>query len=128
MALVALSEFTDRLGRTLDVTETPRANAALEDASTVVLDAGDSTWTEVDVPDPVKTVVLAVARRVFENPEGATQKSVGDLSLSYGSNSDGGGRSQSALTLTSAERRTVRRAAGLTTSGSVTLVSPYTTS
>lgn len=125
MALVALTDFEDRLGRTLtDAAEISRANAAIEDASTVVLEVGDSTWTSADVPDAAATVVLSVARRVFENPEGATQKSVGDLSVSYGSVSSGSVANP--LELTSRERRRVRSAAGLTQT-SITLVSPYGT-
>lgn len=125
MALVALAEFEERLGRTLtDAAEISRANAALDDASTVVLEAGDSTWTDADVPDAAATVVLTVARRVFENPEGATQKSVGDLSVSYGSVSSGSVANP--LELTSKERRRVRKAADIALT-SVTLASPYGT-
>lgn len=125
MALVVLAAFEDRLGRTLtDLDEIDRANAALEDASTVVLEAGDSTWDETTVPDAAATVVLTVARRVFENPEGATQKSVGDLSVSYGSVSSGSVANP--LELTSKERRRVRKAADIILT-SMTLASPYGT-
>lgn len=125
MALVDQAAFEERLGRTLtDTSEIARANAALEDASTVVLEVGDDTWTSADVPEAAATVVLSVARRVFENPEGATQKSVGDLSVSYGSVSSGSVANP--LELTSRERRRVRSAAGLTLT-SMTLVSPYGT-
>lgn len=125
MALVDVAEFTARLGRTLDATETTRAINAIEDASRLVLDVGDSTWTDVDVPDVVATVVLQVARRAFDNPDGATQKSMGDASVSYGSAGDGRS-SPGALYLTKDERRAVRKAAG-TTPTAVTLESPYGT-
>lgn len=124
MALVDVSEFTARLGRELDATETVRAISALEDASRLVLDVGDSGWTADDVPDVVATVIMQVARRAFENPDGATQKSVGDLSVSYGSTQNAA--AVGALRLSREERRTVRRAADLTAT-SVTLESPYGT-
>lgn len=125
MALAALTEFEARLGRTLvDTDEISRAETALDDASTVVLEVGDDTWTAENVPDAAATVVLTVARRVFENPEGATQKSVGDLSVSYGSVSSGS--VSNPLELTSQERRWVRKAADIALT-SVTLASPYGT-
>lgn len=125
MALVDTSELTARLGRSLDGTETTRAANVLEDASRLVLNVGDSTWTDDDVPDVVATVVLQVARRAFENPDGVTQKSVGDASVSYGGARQGGS-TDGALYLTKEERRIVRKAAGVDLTA-VTLESPYGT-
>lgn len=122
MALVDITAFEDRLGRPMtDTSEIVRATSALEDASTLVLDEGDATWTADTAPDIVKTIVLTVARRVFENPEGASQKSVGDASVSYRPTSrDGAPQTE----LTTHERRRVRKAAGIALT-SMTLSSPY---
>jgi hypothetical protein len=51
-------------------------------------------------PDAVKAVVLAVAARLFTNSDGVTQKSIGDVSLSYG-------RAQAGPGLTEWERSTL---------------------
>ena len=53
-----------------------------------------------DPPDAVKAVTLAVAARLFNNADGVTQKSIGDVSLSYG-------RAQAGPSLTEWERATL---------------------
>ncbi len=83
-----------------------------------MLGEGDSTWTDADVPDAVATVVLQVARRVFDNPTGVSQKSIDDYSVSYGSVSAG------AAYLNRSELRIVRKA-GDTNFTAVGYESPY---
>lgn len=111
--LTTVDEFEVRLGRALDVDERLRATAALGDASDLVLAVGDGTWTDATVPAAVVGVVLRAARRQFDNPTGAGQMSVGDVSVSY----------PQRTFLTRADEKVVRRAAGKPTA--VTLVSPY---
>lgn len=118
--LASTSELATRLSTTFDTGQENRAAALLEDASALVLDEGDPTWTSQSVPDRVKTVVLQVAQRVWVNPEGAAQTSIGSYSVSYGGRS----ASQGAVSLTKPERRAVRRAAGRSPL-SVTLVTPW---
>lgn len=69
-----------------------------EDAGIVLLPSTYSAWGRVQVtyshgldgaPAAVKAVVLAVAGRLILNADGVTQKSVGDVSVSYGSASTG---------------------------------------
>jgi hypothetical protein len=118
--LADLPAFEARLGRPLSGDEETRAEASLADASDLARAEGDPDWNDATVPRSVVPVVLAVARRAFDNPDGAIQKSVGDVTLSYG-----GGRQGATVYLTAAERRIVRRAAGRTSAGAVTLTSPY---
>ena len=91
--LVEVSDFARRIpGGVGD--DVDRAAAALEDASTVVrAEAGTiwaahggttatlPTWVTAEdptVPDVVATVVCAVARRVFVNPDGVKSQDFGD--------------------------------------------------
>lgn len=113
MALVTVAGFEARLGRTLTGTELARAQAVLDDASAIVLHEGDATWTDTTVPAAVAAVLYRAARRAWDNPDGSSQKSIGDVSVSYRQ-----------VELLPAELRTIRRAAGKSNT-SVTLVSPW---
>lgn len=125
--LASLEQLSDRLGVALDP-ETPdgiRAQAALEDASALV--RGEAGADYVDdhgelqtVPDVLVTITIAAAYRAFRNPDGKTQTSVGDVSISY---SRQAGEAQLFLTLS--ERRAIRRAAGIGGLTSVSLSSGY---
>lgn len=111
MTLPALATVVDLARRTLGdpdgiVEGTPdhvRASVALEDASSAAREAaGDlAAWPDaLDVPHPVVRVVLAAARRWWENPEAYTGESLGD-SITYSRKAEG-----LAVELTDAERRT----------------------
>jgi len=79
-----LSELETRLGLeagSLSGTDKARAEAALEDASTLVLaEVAELTaerW-EADAPKPAVLVVLKAARREYENPRGIAQETFGE--------------------------------------------------
>lgn len=106
----------------VDVTDTDRAEALLASASTLVraltgsawVDAnGDLIWTATTdanlqlVGDALTGVTVAAAARAYRNPSGETQKSVADVSVSYGSNAAGG------VYLTVDEKRTLADAVAL---------------
>ena len=118
--LATVSDLEARLGA--DITggaAIARAEAALEDASAIVLDEGDDEWTDQTVPARAKQVVLAAALRVWRNPDGLSQSSVGDVSVSYSRSG-----AQGAAYLTKHERRAVRRLAGRSFEAA-TYESPY---
>lgn len=130
-SLASLAQLVARMGNpTLSEDEQARAQADLDDASAliraevkpttwaIVDPEDDEAWVLDDVPAVVETVTLAVARRSFDNPAGVAQKSVGDVSITYGADARRGG-----IYLTKDERRLVRRAAELSSMGSVTLTS-----
>jgi hypothetical protein len=112
-SLVDLETLGERLGVTIDA-DSPdgiRAQAALDDASALIRQAASYNWATVDgdmltVPDIIVAIACAVAYRAFKNPTGATQASVGDVSVSF-SGSPGG-----AVYLTKNEHAAVRKAAG----------------
>ena len=105
-ALASIDELAARVG-TIPTEDRSRAHACLLDASNLVRGEGSSSWTPDTVPGQVITIVLAVAARVFRNPDGVQSTSVGGVSESYSPATLG------AYLLTS-ERDTVRRAAGRT--------------
>lgn len=133
--LADLNALGDRLGRTdlVDEHGAPiapegvRAQAALEDASSLVRNEAGKSWTDeahavldANIPDIVVSITLAAASRAFQNPQGATQSSMGDVSVSFSREGSAG-----AVFLTKAEQRAIRKAAGRNAFGSIALVSPY---
>lgn len=137
--LADLAALSERLGLVLvddhDEPTSPdgvRAMAALSDASALVrqeagqdyidadhdeLDFGDLSQRAIDV---LQSVTIAVAYRAYRNPDGTTQTSVGDVSVSYSRQGVEG-----ALFLTEAEKRLIRRAVGKSSAGAAGLQSPW---
>lgn len=63
------------------------------DSGVVILPTDHTYWDRVEVtythgtetvPAAIKTIVLLIAARMWHNTDGATQKSIGDASISYG--------------------------------------------
>jgi hypothetical protein len=126
--LASVDQLGARLGSDPTGSEYERAFAVLNDVSALVRSVAGLDWVTEDdgdielddVPDIIVAVTVAVAYRAYQNPTGATQSSVGDVSVSYGREGVTG-----AIYLTPDERRAVRRAAGASSAGTVELVSPY---
>ena len=123
--LASLTNLGLRLGVTLTGTDAERGTAALDDASALIRAEAGTSWVDdegdlLDVPAIVESVTLAVAYRAFRNPDGVSQTSLGDASVSYDRAS-----AQAAAYLTRDERRAVRRAAGTTAVGAIELASPW---
>jgi len=124
-ALASVDDLALRLGVTLAGAEAERAAAILADASALIRSEASRDWVDdegalLDVPAVVESVALSVAYRAFRNPDGVSQTSLGDASVSYDR-----GSGQAAVYLTRDERRTVRRAAGTTAVGAIELTSPW---
>lgn len=122
-SFASLEDFVERKGPVSEEEE-PAVLALLADASALILDevsGSTATWvTESgDVPHSVKAICVAVAYRAWSNPDGLSQSSIADSSLSYA------GARPDALYLTDDEKRILDRAAGTSSVVSVTLVSPY---
>ena len=123
--LASVADLSLRLGGTLAGTEAERASAVLDDASALIRSEASHDWVDdqgalLDVPAVVESVTLAVAYRAFRNPDGVSQTSLGDASVSYDRAS-----AQAAIYLTRDERRAIRRAAGTTAIGAIELASPW---
>lgn len=83
--LATVVQFEARLGEpagSLADEDLARATANLEDASAIVLTVGDPTWTDVTganpAPSVAQVVVLRLARRFWDNPEGLSYEALGD--------------------------------------------------
>jgi hypothetical protein len=102
-----------------DGTVNGRADEVLRQASNLVRRWGNPDWTVEDVPPRAADIALQVAYRTYTNPDGASQKSVGDLSVSFSRTG-----LQGAMYLTKDEKRDLRRLSGIS-AATVTLVSPW---
>lgn len=91
---------------TLQEEELARAEAALEDAATLVLaevNAATAEKWEAAAPKVVALVALKAARREFENPQGISQETLGEHTV--------GISESSGVFLTAREIAQIRRAA-----------------
>lgn len=89
MSLPDLADTTAlgaRLGRTLTGADQTRAQAAISDVSAWARSIAEQEWPIApnDVPDFVVAVVLAAARRAFENPQGFVYETMGPISATRG--------------------------------------------
>lgn len=111
-----------------DDTEFDRGCYLLDEASEIIRDVAEKTWIDddtgalLDVPRAVARVCVAAAARAFNNPEGLSQRSLGDSSKSYDRTGREGGE---VVYLTDAEREIIVKAAGKSGFAAVTLTSPY---
>lgn len=126
--LASLGMLAKKLGYLPEETEADRAGHLLDEASELIRDVAGLTWLVAGtnaldaVPRRVARICVAVAYRAFMNPEGLTQRSLGDSAKSYDRTAREGGED---IYLTAEEERAVRKAAGGSTFAAVTLVSPY---
>jgi hypothetical protein len=117
--LIEVGDVSVRLGRSFGPADTARAEALIRDVSGEVYSlAGDDAFHDeagqLDVPDVVVGIVADAVIRAFENPRGLTGETIGDYSYQAG----GPGR-DAGLYLTAAQRRSIRRAAGVTLLGGI---------
>jgi hypothetical protein len=122
-ALASVADLQARMGPLDDVA---RAQALLDDASALMRSEVDPvTWLDDEGDlDPDRPAVLVgiccnVVQRSLTNPAGVSAESLADFQASYANASPD-------LYLTRSERRTIRKAAGLSgVLGSVQLESPH---
>lgn len=108
-SLAGLDDLSERLGVTFgpEAPDSIRAQRALDDASALIRAEAGTDWNDEPVPPVIVAIAMAVAIRAFKNPDGASQASVGDVSLSFGSQAAG-----NAIYLTRQEVKAIRRLAG----------------
>lgn len=83
MALATLEELTPRLAFVLDENEQREATGALEDLSFDAQAIGSPLWTDANVPQAVKNLVLRAAARHMKNYEGYTVSRAGDETVQW---------------------------------------------
>lgn len=91
-ALADLDAFKVRLGFDLALSDEPRAQAALEDASALaraeagvdwITDADPPALDTANIPDIVVAIVLRAARRAFINPDEVESESAGSYQVRF---------------------------------------------
>lgn len=107
------------LGHSLTGDDLSRASAVLDAASALIRSEAGTDFEDA-VPAIVEQVCLWASMRAYRNPDGVSQSSVGDVSVSYRSNEESG-----AVFLTRAELRQVRKAAGASGVVSVPMTTAY---
>ena len=121
----ALEALEARLGAPVEDADRPRALAALEDATVLVLAEVSARtaalWEAGAAPRVVELVVLTAARRGFENPRGILSETLGEHTVSVSSSTANG------VYLTSLEAATIARLANPRRVGSVRTPSAYAT-
>lgn len=126
--LASFERLVSKLGYTPVDGERTRAEGLLVEASGLIRDVAEKTWTDetsgalVDVPIRVANICVAAAFRAFGNPEALTQRAIGDSSKSFDRAGREGGED---VYLTDAEEAAIRKAAAASSFIAVTLVSPY---
>lgn len=121
MALAENKDFEARHGAADDRVEHLLADASALIAEEVV--GSTAGWArgekEAEVPATVTAICVEMAYRAWSNPDALSSESLGQHTQAWAD------RSGEAMRVTKAERRVIRRAAGLGTFQSSTLASPY---
>lgn len=126
--LASFGALVKKLGYTPEDEERDRAEDLLDEASELIRDVAGKTWLVTgsnaldDVPRRVRSICVAAAYRAMGNPEGLSQRTIGDSSKAYDRAGREGGE---AVYLTTDEERAVIKAAGGSSFVAVTLTSPY---
>lgn len=126
-ALARVEDLAVRIGVSGAQIDDARAQAALDDASTLARAEVGLTWVVVDsagvivvpavllaeelIPDVVAFVVLSAAARAYQNPSGIIQKTAGDVAVAYSKPAGTG------VYLTDDERALLRGAASPSSTG-----------
>lgn len=99
--LASATDLGDWLGEEITLND-PRATALLRRASALVRSEAGKEWAD-GAPDDVQGVVVAVAARVWSNPNSAIQRTAGSFSERLSE------RAAEGMYLTDEERRVVAR-------------------
>lgn len=109
--LASVEELETRSAESYTGAELSRAGAVLVDASNLVRDEAGKTWVDINnvvvAPDIVVTIVLKVAKRAMDNPEGHSSETMPEYAWRKDGVEDG-------VYLTDKECRIIRRLAGKT--------------
>lgn len=129
MSMPAFASVADLIARGVDIdiaegeelsADQTRAQAALDDVSTLIRQAAGKTWVtdeevDADVPDIVFTVCCAAAKRAYDNPDNVRTDTYPDYTETLAGDVVGG------VELTDTEIKQVQQAAGNSAPGLWTL-------
>ena len=117
--LITIEQLEARLVRTFEGDTLAQAEALIDDASALVIDAAGTDFA-TGVPATVVALVAQVIRRALDNPGELTAENIGSYGWQSNPRSTAGG---AAIYLTRAERRLARKAAGRSSFTSMDLAS-----
>jgi len=116
MSFVILDDFQVRYENTVPAADEERVGALLDDACSLAADITGTTYAVGDaVPGVITATVCTAVRRAYENPLGLGGETIGDYSWRVSGGSDSG------LYFTPNEARSMRRAAGKSSVGTLEL-------
>ena len=113
----AFDEFQTRYENTIPAADVDRVTAFLVDAYALVEDVTGADYIASvtgDMPTGIVAVICAAARRAYDNPSNLQSETIGDYTWRGSGNPSG-------VCFTPAEIRTVRRAAGQLSVGTLEL-------
>ena len=119
---VTLATFADRYENTIPAADETRVLALLSDACALASDLAGIDYDAVAVPASIASVVCTAARRAYENPIGLQGETIGDYTWRAGG-STATMAPASGVYFTPDEARIIRRAAGRSRVGSLTMTS-----
>lgn len=121
--LATIGDYEARYGTVAD-SDRQKVETLLDDASALVLDAvsgSTADWVVGNARPPrlVVMVCVAAAHRALRGDDGVVREQLGEFAVTYRADDDW------TIWLTPPEMRSIRKAAGLPSVGTITLVSPY---
>jgi hypothetical protein len=118
--LITVEQLEARLSRSFEGDTLAQAEALIDDASALIVDAAGTDFA-TGVPGVVIALVAQVIRRALDNPGELTAENIGGYGWQSNPRSSASGGA--AIYLTRAERRLVRRSAGRSSFTSMDLAS-----
>ena len=116
MTFVSFDEFSLRYENTIPAADEARVGALLDDACALASDITGATYAVGnEIPGMITATVCTAVRRAYENPLGLGGETIGDYSWRVSGDSDSG------VYFTPNEARTMRRAAGKSSVGTLEL-------
>ncbi|MFK0290328.1 hypothetical protein ACIQU6_07575 [Streptomyces sp. NPDC090442] len=106
-SLVSVEEFACRRPEPLTADEKRRAECLLQDASDLVREVVGCDCLTDPIPATVRLMVIRLASRALDNPNGIQSESIGDASYRLARHAQGG------MQLSADERRELERACGI---------------
>ena len=116
MAFATVQELQARLEWTLSDAEVGVAEGALDDLTIAAREYGRYTWTELQHPPAIKSMILTAAARFMRNYEGFSESRAGDETLGW----KGGSVEPGTAEFTKTEIKRIKRLASAPAFGTLT--------
>lgn len=115
MSIATVDQLAARVPGGIAAADEDRAQAVLDDVSTLINAEAEGAWDSDTPPDVVVTICLAASRRAWVNPDGKVSETIGGYSYRVPDATATG------VFLTDDEKRMIRKAAGVAEAGVATV-------